>query len=131
MNVGVRAFTPSDVTGRPVDVSGETETVRRDRITKLQDRRDAEGYRDGPPSASPARVLAEWLIAEPSMRDSAFGRALAEKGAAVIPRMVVEAPGRPADYSAMTRRGQQPAGVTPVRDDQVAMTWQTVWLPGR
>jgi hypothetical protein len=123
-------FRHMDVTGREVSASAEGDTARSERIGKLQDIRLASGARVAPPT-SPVAVLAEWLAAEPLMRDSAFGRALAEKGAAVIPRMVVEAPGRPADYSAMTRRGQQPGGVTPVRDDQVAVTWQTVWLPGR
>jgi hypothetical protein len=58
----------TDANGRPVDASGETDTARRERIEALQSRRDAAGYRDGPPSASPAAIINECRLRDPIAR---------------------------------------------------------------
>jgi hypothetical protein len=101
-NVAVAEFRASDVHGRPVDPGAETPTARAERVRQLQDARDARGYAEGPPSASPAAVLGQLFAISPDTRLSAFAAHLAEHPD-LMPRMVVEAPGR------------EPAGDTLIR----------------
>jgi hypothetical protein len=116
--VGHRAeraeFRHSDAGGRPVDASAEGDTARSERITRLQDARLADGERLPPPVA-PAAALDDWLIRNPQQRLGPFGKALAEKGAEAIPKMVTQSPGRPpSGDDVMTRQGRLPAGVVRV-----------------
>jgi hypothetical protein len=109
---GVAEFRSSDVHGRLVDASTEGETQRRERIEKLQARREADGPREAPPVA-PAAALAEWFARHPMQRMGRFGQALAERGAEMVPVMILDTPARPADFSEFARN-RQAAIVTPV-----------------
>jgi hypothetical protein len=92
----------TDANGRPVDAAGETETVRTQRIEALQARRDAAGYADGPPSASPAAIINECRLRDPAGYGAGLAAGVAE-GRYPLPVIAVESPGRPADMSAITR----------------------------
>lgn len=104
--VGHRAerveFRSTDIHGREVDTSTELPTQRDERIRQLQALRDAAGYRDEAPSASPANVINECRAADPSGPGAGLAAGIAS-GAYPLPVMVVEAPGRPADYGTLTR----------------------------
>ena len=67
-------FRSSDVNGRPIDPTAETETQRSDRIRALQDRWTPRDL----PSADPVDVISEWMAASPDNRMSRFAANLAE-----------------------------------------------------
>jgi hypothetical protein len=72
----------TDVNGRPIDPTAETETQRTERIRALQERwvpRDL-------PSAEPGAVLSEWMAASPANRMSAFAMRLAENAVEMMPQ---------------------------------------------
>jgi hypothetical protein len=74
LNVSKTEFRHSDVNGRPIDPSTETETARSERIRALQERWVPREI----PSAEPADVLREWMAASAANRTSAFALAVAE-----------------------------------------------------
>jgi hypothetical protein len=112
MHAGRAEFRHGDISGRPVDASTEGDTARSERITRLQDRRLADGERTVPP-AEPAAALAEWFARHPDQRLGKFGVALAERGGEMVPRMILDTPDHPADFSEFYRN-RQAAMVTPV-----------------
>jgi hypothetical protein len=99
---GVQFRGHTDANGRPVDASGETETQRRERIEALQSRRDAAGYREAPPSASPAAIINECRLRDPAGYGAGLAAGIAE-GRYPLPVLVVESPGRPADLAQLAR----------------------------
>jgi len=103
MNTGAVQFRDhTDANGRAIDAAGETDTARTERIEVLQSRRDAAGYRDEPPSASPAAIINELRAADPAGYGAGLAAGIAEQRYP-MPVCVVESPGRPADYTALAR----------------------------
>jgi hypothetical protein len=104
MNARPREFRGhTDAAGRPVDPRAEMPTARDERVRQLQDIRDAAGYAEGPPSASPASVINECRLRDPAGYGAGLAQGIAE-GRYPLPVLVVERPGAPADYSQLTRR---------------------------
>ena len=110
LNVGRAEFRSTDLAGSPVDVAAETETARTERVLKLQDRRVADGPREGPLSASPVAIINELCMHDPDMRMSAFVLRLAQDPS-LVPVMAIEAPGRPSpDMAAFARMNRSGPG---------------------
>jgi hypothetical protein len=114
LNAGVAEFRHMDVTGRDVSASTEGDTQRSERVRALQDRRLADGPREALP-VTPAAALAEWFARHPDQRMGSFGRALGERGQAMVPLMILDTPGQPADFSEFARNRQQALATMVIR----------------